>query len=114
MKEGDRIRITGGYDDDSPLRRGSGELRGTVITFVSGYEAASPAAVVRLDTPLTIDGLTSEILVMELRYESASWARGEPGTQTVGLALCSEMPSAAAPGTGHGTPFETHAIFEVI
>ena len=90
------------------------KLRGTVVDFLPGYEPAVSAAVVRLDAPLSVNGVTGAILIMELRYEGASWESGEPGVQTVGLALCSERPTGPAPQSGHGTSFDTHAIFETL
>src|SRR5437773_10056636 len=110
MKEGDRIKIRGGSDVDSPLRR-IGELRGTVVSFIHGYEPHIPAAVVRLDSPIVVRGSTCDILLMELRYSGASWDSGPPGSQTVGLEICSQIPSG---GQRNCVPLETHAIFEVL
>jgi len=110
MKEGDRIRITGGYEVDSLLRR-IGEVRGTVVSFVPGCEPAIPAAVVRLDSAIAAEGITGDILLMELRYAGASWDIGVFRFQTVGLDLCSEMPSA---GQRSCIALETHAIVEVL
>jgi hypothetical protein len=110
VKLGDRIKIAGGYDTDSLLRR-VGELRGTVVSFVHGYEPRIYAAVVRLDSPIAADGITGDVLLMELRYTGASWDGGPPGSQTVGLDLCSQIPSD---GQRSCVTLETHAIFEVL
>ena len=114
MKIGDHIRISGGYDEDSPLRTGSGDLTGWVVSFVPGYEPDVSCAVVSLDAPLTCEGMTGTILVMELRDQGASWGHGQPGEQTVGLSLCSRVPTGAASPAGHGTVIESHAVFEII
>jgi len=117
MKPGDRIRIFGGHDDNSVLRTVD-ELRGWVISFVPGYEPDTLAAVVRLDSPVSTNGVTGDVLVMELRYEGASWENGAaPGAQTVGLDLYVEIPERSMAGQRppkNWTSLETHAVFEVV
>jgi hypothetical protein len=117
MKLGDRIRIFGGYNDEDVLRT-VGELRGRVISFIPGYEPNTLAAVVRLDSVVTCSGVTGAILVMELRYQGASWDDGaEPGSQTVGLDLYAEVPETSMAGklpATNWTALESHAVFEVI
>ena len=115
MKTGDRICIGGGYDCDSPLVRG--HLQGTVIDFVPGYEPGTPAAVVRLDAPISFEGVTGEILVLELRYQGASWDQEtQPGSYTVGVDLYSFSPersmAGAFPPRGW-TGLDSHGIIEV-
>ena len=98
------------------LRR-VGPLWGKVISFIPGYEPETLAAVVKLDSPLSHDGITGDIVVMELRYEGATWESGAPpGAQTVGLDLYTEIPERSMAGehpSNGWTSLESHAVFEV-
>ena len=114
VKKGDQIIVGGGYDYDSPLRRS--EISGTVVDFIPGYQPGTLAAVVQLDAPITHEGITGDILVLELRYEGASWDReDQPGSQTVGVALYSYIPKVSDEYPQKGwVVFDSHGIFEVV
>ena len=59
----------------------------TITRFIPGQND-SPAMVVRLDAPIAIDQITGQVLVLELRYNGASWDK----TNTVHIELCDFEP----------------------
>jgi hypothetical protein len=83
LQPGDRVKLFGGYDMDPEWLCGKNEHTGTLIRFMPGQNP-KPAAVVRLDAPLTVQGVTGEFLVLELRFVGARWKDGE----TVHVELC--------------------------
>jgi len=116
MKKDDRIKIGGGYEDDSLLRRC--DIKGTVLDFIPGYDAGTSAALVRLDAPITCENITGDILVLELRYQSASWDREtQPGSYTVGVDLYSYIPKISMAGefpSNGWVGLDSHGLVEVI
>jgi hypothetical protein len=62
---------------------------GQVISFIPGQNE-STAAVVKLEDTLTVDDVTGNIVVLELRYVGAKWKSQE----TVHIELCDFMPEA--------------------
>ena len=48
-------------------------MSGAVVTFMLGQNG-TPAAVIKLDSPMTFEDVTGDILVLELRYVGAEWA----------------------------------------
>lgn len=87
LSVGDRLRLSGGYEIDPPWLHGQQHRTATVTRFIPGQNDA-PAVVAHLDSPITSDQLTAHIVVLELRYEGASW--GEENT--VHIELCDFEP----------------------
>ena len=110
MNVGARIRITAGDAEDLPQLPD-----GVVIAFIPGYAPHQAAALLHLDTPITVGAVTGDSVVMELRYEGAVWDReGEPGSQTVGLDLYAQPPAASLDSQVAHVGLTAHAIFEIL
>jgi hypothetical protein len=60
---------------------------GECIAFIEGQNTR-PAAVLKLDKAIEFDGLSGDIVVLELRYAEASWA----ASGVVHIELCSSLP----------------------
>ena len=107
LKVGDHIRLDGGYDIEPKWLAGKGYYTGTVINFIPGQNKTQ-AAVVRLDQAITVDGISGDILVLELRYEGAKWERQE----TVHVELCNFMPESKSwKFRKQGLWVESHATY---
>jgi len=107
LKVGDRIRLSGGYDMVSKWLAGHDCYVGTVAEFIPGQNQV-PAAVVKLDHPITFEDTTGDIVVLELRYVGAKWADKE----TVHVELCNFMPEAVSWKTRkQGKWVESHATY---
>ena len=84
---GDRVRLSGGYDMEPNWLQGNEHYLGTVVAFIPGQNVES-AAVVRLDSPILVDGISGSVVVLELRYVSAHWL----GENIVHVELCDFEP----------------------
>jgi hypothetical protein len=87
LKVNDRIWLGGGYEPDPEWRHKGKGYPGTVEFFMPGQNE-EPAAVVKLDKKITVEGITGDILVLELRSKGAKW--GDEGI--VHLELCDFVP----------------------
>src|SRR5512145_179122 len=87
LTAGTRVKLSGGYDMEPRWLGGKAAHLATLEGFIPG-QGASSAAVVRLDEPITVDGLTGSYLVLELRYVGATWASGA----VVHVELCNFVP----------------------
>jgi hypothetical protein len=85
----DRLRLSGGYDYEPRWLPHDQNYMGPVVAFIPGQNS-DPAVVVKLDKPITVDGITGEVLVLELRYAGASWKE----TETVHVELCPFFPES--------------------
>lgn len=103
---GDRIALSGGYEYQPRWMQGMASHIGSVIEFIPGQNA-DPAAVVRLESPMTIDGHTGTALILELRYEGASWGESE----TVHVELCEEILGTGGKLQRPGKWIESHATY---
>lgn len=104
---GDRVRLGGGYDFELRWLAGRPGHSGVVLAFIPGQNEP-PAAVVRLDAPLTVAETTGEVVVLELRYVGADWKE----TETVHVELCDFMPEPVASKVRrHGKWVESHATY---
>ena len=104
---GDRMRLSGGYDYEPRWLPYGQSYLGTVVAFIPGQNS-QPAAVVKLDRSITVDGVTGEMLVLELRYSGASWQE----TETVHVELCPFVPESKAWGEREkGKWVESHATY---
>ncbi len=80
---------------------------GTVAEFIPGQNQ-NPAAVVKLDHPITFDDTTGHIVILELRYEGAKWGV----TETVHVELCNFMPEVKQwKSRKQGKWVESHASY---
>ena len=76
LKIGDRIQIGGGYDMEPQWLNKNQHYTGVVKAFIPGQND-SPAAVVKLDEPITFEEIKGDIIVLELRYVGAKWKKNE-------------------------------------
>lgn len=81
------MQLSGGYDFDPAWLSGRAAVEGVVAEFVPGQNDTA-AALVKLDEPITTDGVTGDVLVLELRYAGAGWE----ATGTVHIELCDFVP----------------------
>jgi hypothetical protein len=110
LAPGTRIRLSGGYDFEPRWLRGRENITGTVEGFLPG-QGAQPAALVRLDEPITVDDHVGAFLVLELRYVGAAWSR----SNVVHLELCPERPPARSyDERPRGAWVESHATYELL
>ena len=89
LRVGDRVQLSGGYDMEPKWLNGETSRLATLLKFIPGQNETS-AAVVELDTPISVDGLTGRVLVLELRYKGASWGP----SNTVHIELCDFDPES--------------------
>jgi hypothetical protein len=87
LQAGDRVRLSGGYDFEPAWLSGKASVEGTVAAFIPGQNK-NPAAVIKLDEPISAEGATGDALVLELRYVGANWG----STEIVHVELCNFMP----------------------
>ena len=107
LKVGDKVRLSGGYDMEPKWLEGKNYYAGTVMEFIPGQNQ-TPAAVVKLDHSFTADDTTGDIVVLELRYEGATW--NEKGT--VHVELCNFEPEAVSwKSRKQGKWVESHAAY---
>ncbi len=74
MKEGQRVKLSGGYDMDPKYLSGKDYLTGYFIKFIPGQNGKK-AAVIKLDEPILIENYIGEICVLELRYVGSQWGK---------------------------------------
>ena len=86
LRVGDRIWLSGGYDDAKWLNSNNGYW-GTVDYFIPGQNEM-PAAVIKLDQRITFEDIIGDIVVLELRWKGAKW--GDQGV--VHVELCNFLP----------------------
>jgi hypothetical protein len=104
---GDRVRLSGGYEFEPHWLAGNSGYFGAVRAFIPGQNE-TPAAVVRLDEPITFEGTTGDVVVLELRYVGAKWK----ATETVHVELCEFMPEPVASELRrYGKWIESHATY---
>ena len=106
LKIGDRVRLSGGYDQGSDWLGGLASISGVVTAFVPAGEA--PAAVVNLDEPFVSESVTGDWVVMQLRWVGSRWV--DEGV--VHVQLCDVEPERKAWAEGqHGRWVESHASY---
>jgi hypothetical protein len=87
MEIGDSVKLYGGYDYDPKWLANGDHQIAKVIKFIPGQNS-EPAAVVKLTAPITVDSVTGDILVLELRHQGAKWLK----EGIVHIELCDFMP----------------------
>ena len=75
LQEADRVFVSGGYDMDPKWLGGGDGFPGTIERFIPGQNQER-AAVIRTDSPVSANGVTGDIIVMELRWVGATWHSG--------------------------------------
>jgi hypothetical protein len=75
LKVGDRVFVSGGYDMRPRWLGGREGFSGKIERFIPGQNEG-PAAVIRTDDPVSVNGVTGDTLVMELRWVGATWRSG--------------------------------------
>jgi hypothetical protein len=110
MTAGDRVFLSGGYDVDPSWLCGRRGYRGVIERIIPG-QLGTTAAVVRLDEPIEVDGISGQYLVMQPRVIREKWA----GPSVIALAeLCDFAPEAVAwKKRRQGRWVESHATIEL-
>ncbi len=107
---GQRVRLSGGYEIEPTWLGGNTEVFGQVASFIPGH-GAKKAAVVKLEQSLHCEGITGDIVVLELRFRGAKWA----STETVHVELCDFVPEAQAwQNRRQGKWVESHATYKAV
>ncbi len=110
LKPGDRVQLFGGFDMIPQWLCGKNEYTGTLVRFTPGQHQ-EPAAVIKLDAPITVDGVTGIIVILELRYVGATWKDSE----TVHIELCDFDPEMKPwKDRKQGVWVESHASYEIL
>jgi hypothetical protein len=103
------VAVFGGYDYEPRWLNGGPGYHGIVERFIPGQNS-DPAVVVRLDAPITVDGVTGSVVVLELRYVGQQWS--DKGT--VHVELCDfDPPEVRWQDRRRGKWVESHATYEV-
>jgi hypothetical protein len=105
---GDRLVISGGYDMSPRWLCGQPSHSGTVVDLVPGQND-QPAVLVKLDSPIQVDGVSGDFLVLETRYVGQTW--GDKGV--VHIELCDFEPERRKwQDRRQGKWVESHATYE--
>jgi hypothetical protein len=107
---GDRIQLFGGYEDPPPWLQGRTSIEGIVLAFLDD-KSGRQAVVVKLNEPITFETLSSDRVVLRLRYADARWRRSE----TVHVELCRPAESLSSEtATSEPRWIESHASYRVL
>jgi hypothetical protein len=105
---GDRLVLSGGYEMSPRWLCGQPAHIGTVVDLVPGQSEQS-AVLVKLDSPIEVDGVSGEFLVLETRYGGQTW--GDTGV--VHIELCDFEPERKRwQDRRQGRWVESHATYE--
>jgi hypothetical protein len=109
LEIGQRIYISGGYDMKPEWLGENDGYYGEVIAFIPGQNKTL-AAVIKVDSPIKVKGVSGDIVVLELRYAGAEWKQSE----IVHVELCDFIPEAKRwQDRKQGLWVESHARYEV-
>jgi len=113
LEVGDKIELSGGYDYEIKYLQNppAGSRYGTVIKFIpNDRKHEDYSAVVKLSEPITVDAVTSDILVLTTRYENQMWIyKG-----IVHLELCEKIPEGRVENGRFGLWIEAAASYMII
>jgi hypothetical protein len=89
LQVGDKIELSGGYDYDPLFLKNppASKRTGTLIKFIAGQNE-TPAAVVKLDSKISGQKVSGDIVILELRQVGETWQEPTP----VHIELCDFMP----------------------
>jgi hypothetical protein len=108
LQVGDRVQLSGGYDAGSTWLADKEAIYGRDAKFIPGQNT-EPAALIKLDEPLTGDGVTGDFIVLELRYAETKWGP----TETVHVELCDFEPEEKRwQDRQQGEWVESHATYK--
>ena len=80
-----------------------------MVDFIPGRNEPAAAVIIRLDTPISAEGVTADVLVLALRYVGATWET----TGTVHVELCDFTPERKRwRDRKQGKWVESHATYE--
>jgi len=109
LKVGDAVQLSGGYDFEPEWLAGTEHVDGSVIGFIPGQNETQ-AVVVRIERTLTYEGVSGDILVLELRYVGAVWGI----TGVVHIELCDFIPETKPwNDRRQGKWAESHATYKL-
>jgi hypothetical protein len=107
---GDQVWLSGGYDMEPKWLGSEKSYFGSVICFIPGQND-TPAAVVKLEKPITVGNLTGDVVVLELRYVGTEWK----SQATVHIELCEFVPEPKRwQERRKGMWIESHATYEKV
>ena len=110
MRMGDRIRLSGDYGSEPAWLGTRASVDGEVITFVS-RGGPRESAIIKLTVPVSADGVSSDIVALDLRYQGVRWGQRE----VVHGELRNNLPSEDERGTSRGGKWvESHAQYRVL
>ncbi|WP_159712253.1 hypothetical protein [Sphingomonas sp. AX6] len=110
LRPGDRIELSGGYDFEPAWLDGRSSLLGKVTSFIPGQNDL-PAAVVALDDPVRVYGISGSTVVIEQRYVGATWT----ATGVVHVELCDFEPDPSRwQDRRQGKWVESHAQYKKV
>jgi len=105
---GDMIELAGGYDYDPAWLGGKPLIRGRVMDLIPGQNS-QPAVVVKLVEPLSVNDVTGDIVILELRNAGAAW----DAAGTVHVELCDFYPAPQRwQDRQQGSWVESHASYK--
>ena len=108
ITSGDRLVLSGGYDMSPRWLCGQLSHRGTVVGLVPG-QSEQPAVLLKLDSPIQVDGISGDFLILETRYVGQTW--GAKGV--VHIELCDFEPERKRwQDRRQGKWIESHATYE--
>ena len=92
IKNGDRLKLWGGYNEMSEWSKLSKEVIGTVISFIPSQSGKvnETAVVVKLDNELKLKEAKGSFIVLETRYIDQTWEEYGP----VHVELCDFKPDS--------------------
>jgi hypothetical protein len=110
MERGDRLWLFGGWDRNPAWRNGADNLMATVEDILIAGDGGQARLLARLSQPLTLNGVTGELLLLSLRYRGASWS----DAGICHIVLCSERPGSGKwwEDKSRFTWVESHAGFQ--
>lgn len=108
LEVGDRVWVWGGYDNEPSWLQGNDGYAGTVERFVP--PEGRRVALIRLDSSISLRGMTTTIVALSLRYADAQWE--EEGVCDV--TLCRVAPSLLGWQQDRGSflRVESHASYQ--
>jgi hypothetical protein len=110
LEVGHRVYLSGGYNMKPAWLGDSDGYSGEVIAFIPGKNEKS-AAVVNLDSPIQVEKVRGNIVVLELRFAGEEWSESE----VVNVELCDFMPEAKRwQDRRQGLWVESHADYKII
>ena len=110
FRVGSRVRLSGGYDVEPAWLGGAQARIGTVMKRIPGQNE-TPAWVIELDKPISLDEMVGVYVVLELRYRDANWAE----RSVVHIELCDfEHVAARWSDRKKGHWVESHATCELV